>query len=275
VPLPEGAEPYEVGRVVSLPGTQPYVLHITLSPEGLEAVGVLEQITDVFASAGVPILQLKVSGHQRGRPIKVVVIADLRGRERRLEELVQSLRRVPYVEGVRWAPPVAEGVAVDTLSFPLTSHGLRCVVLTEPVYRGWILEGWRRFGTAYAILLYSVGYEAGRRAYAEHVKVVPEPNTWRFASALFQLRGLGRIETLRLDDAGRSAVIRVYDSFECSLFPNAGEIRGNFVRGMIAGWLAAHWGLGEGEEAFAREERCIAKGDPYCEFHVRVERSRG
>ena len=264
--------PYEVGRFVVEPGLRPYLFRVKLDPEALTAVGVLEGIAHVFAGEGVPILQVKLSAPRRGEPLVLILVADLRGREGLAGELSKRIGSLRYVQGVSWIPPVSDGVAVDTFSFPLTFRGRRAVIFRDIVYGSIIKEGWRRFGTAYAILLYVIGYEAGRRAYEEHVKLVPEPQTRRLFEALFQCLGYGRIALAHLDDSGREAVVRVYDSFECELFRGVGEIRGNFVRGLIAGWLAGHWQLGEGEEAFAREVKCIAKGDPYCEYVVRAER---
>jgi len=94
----------------------------------------------------------------------------------------------------------------------------------------------------------------------------------RLAKALFQMLGYGRIELLRIDDARREAVVRVYDSFACELFRGAGEIRGNFIRGLITGWLAARWHVKKLEEITAREVKCIARGDPYCQYWIRAER---
>lgn len=93
--------------------------------------------------------------------------------------------QAPYVSEVQYIPPVANGVTVDTFSFPLTMGGARSVIFTRPIYEGLIKEGWARFGTPYAILLYLVGYGAGLRAYAEHVKIIGEPDVKRLSQAIF------------------------------------------------------------------------------------------
>ncbi len=268
-------EIYDVYRGVYDPDSHPYIFYIILSPESLTAIGVLGKITKVFEEKGVPILHVTLSAPQRGHLLKIIIVADMNGREKLAEELARRLGEIPYVKEVRWAPPITPGNAIDVFSHPLTIHGSRAVMMREPVYRGLIKSGWERFGTAYAVLLYAAGYEAGLFSYKEHVKFAPEPDTGKLAAALFQMLGYGKLEFVKVDDEKREAIVRVYDSFECSLFPDAGEIRGNFVRGMIAGWLAGHWSLPGDEEAFAKEVKCIAKGDPYCEYHVRVEKKQG
>lgn len=45
------------------------------------------------------------------------------------------------------------------------------------------------------------------------------------------------------------------------------------MRGMLAGWLAERWGV-TFEEMVAREEKCVAKGDEYCEYKFSLRRRK-
>ena len=63
-------------------------------------------------------------------------------------------------------------------------------------------------------------------------------------------------------------VARVYDSIECGFFEGSGKPRGAFVRGIAAGIAAALWGAPP-ERVEAEEVKCVAKGDPHCEFRIR------
>lgn len=73
---------------------------------------------------------------------------------------------------------------------------------------------------------------------------------------------------------GLSAVIvKVYGNFECELFGNTGKPEGHLVRGMIAGFVAAIWNV-EMNDVEAGETRCLAKGDPYCEFEIKKRRRK-
>lgn len=266
--------PYNIGRFIYVPDSKPFTFHVLLKRESLTAVGVLEKITGVFANFDVPILELKISVLGLDQPLKVVLIADLKGKEDIIDKIALTLKRQPFVEELQFMPPVAQNLAIDLFSFPVISSGERAIVMRRPVYEGLIKGGWEVFGTPYAILLYSVGYQSGLRAYREHAKLAEEPDTLKLATGLFQLFGYGRVEVTRLDDKARIGVLRVYDSFECQMFQGAGEIRGNFVRGVIAGWFAGHWSVSEDEEVFAREVKCIAEGDAFCEYIVQVEKKK-
>lgn len=267
-----GLLPYEVGRFAYVPGSRPYIFHLVMGAGSPHVPGVLEKIVRVFGGKGVPILQLKISAPTGGRG-GVIVIADLKGREDLAESLSKELSRVELVEKVYVVAPITNGISVDTLSFPLTLMGQRAVILRQPVCEGFIKGVWRQFGSAGAILLYLAGFEAGRLAYRDYTRLTEDPSAQlALAQALFQMLGYGVLELVRVDDERREAVARVRDSFECELFRGAGEIRGSFVRGLIAGWLAGRWGVSEEREILAREVKCIAKGDPYCEYHVQAER---
>ena len=263
---------YEVGRLIYKPGSKPYVFHLVLDSDALSTPGVLGRVAGAFARRGVSILQLKVSAAE---PLRLIVIADMRGREGMVGELCDELRRAPYVIDIQTAPPISEGLAIDTCSFPLTLLGQRVVMLRRNVCEGFIGGGWKRFGSGFGQLLYITGFDAGRRACEDHSHLAPSPDLQvKLGQALFQLLGYGRLRMVRVDDEKRFAVVRVYDSFECELFKGVGEVRGNFVRGLIAGWLAARWGIEDFEGIVAREEKCIAKGDPYCEYHIRGTAAR-
>jgi len=264
--------PYVVGRLAVVPEAVPFVFHIRFKPEALTAVGVLNKLVDILAEMGIPILLLKVSATRVGEAFTATLIADLKGKERMAEDIAKKMKRVPYVSDVLYAPPIVDGVAIDHYHFPLLMQDERVVIFSQPIYEGLVKDGWQRFGTPYAILLYTVGYGAGLRAYENHSKIVDRRHAWKLFEYYLLAVGLGRFDIVRLDDERKEAIIRVYDSFECQLFPGAGEIRGNFIRGLIAGWLAGYWGVTGEFEVLAREVKCIAKGDSYCEYVARVER---
>lgn len=241
-----------------------------LGSRAIQAIGTIAEVGRIFAEFNVSILHFKAVAV--GDFARLIIIADLKGVENLAPNIADRIRKsVEFCEEVIVQPPLEDGIAIDTLSFPLLLSQERAVIMRRAVYEGLIKSGWERFGTAYAVLLYSAGFESGRNAFRDHKKLSQDPEALvRIAIAFFQLVGYGVPEFFRVDDAAREAVFRVHDSFECSLFKGAGEPRGSFVRGLIAGWLAERWSVSF-EEVVAREERCIAKGDEYCEFKVSVK----
>lgn len=262
--------PYEVGRIAVRPGTKPYIFQVKLGRGALPAVGLIARIGQVFADLSISILQLKVSSIRE--VTRVIIIADLKERENLMQRILEELKKLEYCEEVSVIPPIAEGIAIDTLSFPLLLGGKRAVIMRDLFYEGLFKSGWERFGVAYSVLLYSAGFDAGRSAFRHHRELSQSPELIvKIAEALFQMLGYGVLEILKIDDASREAVARVYSSFECELFKGSGEARGSFVRGMLAGWFAERWGVPY-EEVVAREYKCIARGDEYCEYVISVKK---
>jgi predicted hydrocarbon binding protein/predicted amino acid-binding ACT domain protein len=265
--------PVEVTLHVHIPGTNPYVFYLELSKEALEAVGILERVAHIFAERGIPILQLSITASGVAGRITVIVFVDLK-EEELARGLVSELEKVPYALHVSYSKPVVSGFAYCNRCFPPTVRGQRAIIFSKQVYEGFFREGWERFGTAFPVLLYTLGFQSGRLAYESHMRIAGgnAQAAVKVAEAFFQLLGYGKLEVLRIDDARREAVVRFYDNFECELFKGAGEIRAGITRGFVGGWLAARWGVSKAEEVIVREEKCIARGDPYCEARVWVEK---
>lgn len=262
----------EIGRYVYAPGTVPYVFYVELTVEAFTAVGVLEKLSESFAERNIPILRFTVvdSG---GVPI-IIAIADVKGGDRVADEVAKALKQTPFARSVWYVPPIINGAAVDMCLFPLLYLGDRAVIFSKPVYEGFIREGWRVFGTAFPIMLYIVGFGSGRLA-SQTLRIMAGDERYAYeklGEAIFTSLGFGRLEIVRVDDRQKEAVVRVYDNFECEIFKGAGEIRSGLVRGFIAGWLAERWGIEKPEDILAREEKCIAKGNTFCEFRVSIEK---
>ncbi len=79
--------------------------------------------------------------------------------------------------------------------------------------------------------------------------------------------GLGRMEVVEASATPPQVVMRVYDCFECELGIGARKPFSNFIRGILAALIAQ---LFNGRME-AKELKCVAKGDPYCEFKITPE----
>jgi len=43
--------------------------------------------------------------------------------------------------------------------------------MRRAVYENFFKEGWRQYGTAFPIMLYMLGFEAGKSAYKDHSRI--------------------------------------------------------------------------------------------------------
>jgi len=77
--------------------------------------------------------------------------------------------------------------------------------------------------------------------------------------------GFGVMKVLKISENPPYAHLRVHRCFECECCTKSSDVPySHLVRGMIAGAFTSVSGV----EMFAREIRCIAEGDPYCEFEI-------
>ncbi len=198
----------------------------------------------------------------------VIFFLDITGLDVSPESLYESLKNVPIFKKVELIRPVIDGLIIDTYSFPQFLAGDRAVVFRRANYEAWIRKMREKYGDTLNAILYHIGFEAGQNAYKHLSRKydTSDRDILELASEFAKVLGYGVFDVERLSSS--EAIVKVYGSFECELFGNSGKPEGHLVRGMIAGSVAAIWNV-EMDEVEARETRCIAKGDPYCEFHIR------
>ncbi len=145
--------------------------------------------------------------------------------------------------------------------------GERAVVLRRLAYETLLKRMGEKYGMGFEVMLYFVGFELGYYAYENHRELLGDEIDMLFKAKceLFKGLGYGVLEVVKFS-YGR-AVSRVYESFECELFKGSGRPASHFIRGMITGWDAAAWNA-KIDDVKSVEEKCIAKGDSYCEIHV-------
>lgn len=264
--LPGDFRPYKVGRILRVPGARPYIFEIVAGSQALFEVGILAELASIFAREGIPILQLKTSAAALKEKTRILLTADLKGRERDAPRLAESLRKVRSVERVEYAPPLFDGVVADVWSHPLLLDEERVALLSQPFFAGMLRRGWSEFGTPFAAILYHVSFAGAVEQCKRLFELYGKENGLKLAIEYFMAQGHGVLRIDRL--TAREMVAKVYDSFECSVQRGAGAPRGAFVRGIVAGIAAAHWGASP-EEIEVDEVKCLAKGDPYCEYVVK------
>ena len=211
---------------------------------------------------------LKVYQPYGSSDIVVIFFLDITSLDTSPESLYESLKKVPIFKRVELIKPVIDGLIMDTCSFPQFLAEERAVVFRRANYEAWIRKMREKYGDAFNAILYHIGFEAGQNAYKHLSRKydTSDRNLLKIASEFAKVLGYGVFDVDKF--SSREAIVKVYGSFECELFGNSGEPEGHLVRGMIAGFVAAIWNV-EMDDVEARETRCIAKGDPYCEFHIR------
>ncbi|MEM2217823.1 MAG: 4-vinyl reductase [Thermofilaceae archaeon] len=263
-----GWKPYEVGRLIFAPDARPYYYNITLKPEAFREVGILAELLSVFSGEELQILQVKVSTTNPGDPVRVLIAVDLKGKEKLADRLADNLKRRKHVVNANYAPPLFNGIVVDTWSFPLTFQGERAFIMNQGMLEGMLKGGWRELGPAFAAVLYRAFFNGAKREYEVHIDNLPYSIDERFKliEEVFRMLGYGILKFEKI--TGGECIARVYNSFECSIFKNEKGARGAIVRGFISGIAAGYWKAGI-DDITVDETKCAAKGDECCEYRIR------
>lgn len=255
--------PYNVGRIEIVRNRKPYAFHIVLREEDKYTPGILEKIVEIFAKNEIPILQLKTSVVREEQ--RIVIFADMTGREGMVEDIKNRISESLRVRGVDVAGPLFDGVAMDVWSHPLIIGVHRGIMMTEHMYRGFFKMGWERLGEVFGTFLLTIGVDTGREFYAGVSRLAPRLHQPEHAGEMLRLLGFGVFKWVHLSK--NRVVVDVYDSFECGLYrgEESGQPMGFFVMGLLKGWLSGYWGV-EPREIESRETKCIVLGDGFCRF---------
>ncbi|RLE59159.1 MAG: hypothetical protein DRJ32_05145 [Thermoprotei archaeon] len=259
---------YEIGRIVHLPGRSIYGFFVTLSSHTLEEPGILVKLGKVFSDAKLSIVHLEIPRPIENNPISMMFFIDFTGREDEVNAILNLIKKFEFVEHVELVEPQFNGLIVDTILFPLTLFSERVIMFRLPAIKALILGLKERIGEAYSSLLYQIGVEIGERVFESHLKLTgtrdPDMLT-KICQALFQVVGYGVLKFIELDVENKRSRVRVWNSFECELYDESTQPRGYMISGILAGW---HMGLFKTKFLSSKEKKCIAMGDPYCEFTI-------
>ena len=232
---------------------------------GLKNVpGAMGQVASELARYGVNIL----SGHMTAHPGEelgyVAFFADITDATIGLEELAAALKQLDVVVELEIREAEVPGLIVDAAHFPLLFLGQEVVIIDLRMIGHMFSRLDEVFGTGASVILYEMGVRAGKVIVEEVVECgIREEDVLKVLAALGVARGWGITEILSWDPRAVRLVLRVWENFECK--PLAGRKRkphSHFMRGVIAGIVSKL----TGQPVKVREVKCLAKGDPYCEF---------
>ena len=197
---------------------------------------------------------------------EVQILAFIGGDGEKLNNLTKILKE-EYPE-LSYVKSNVKGFMIDVYASKLfILPDVRVVVLLGKEIKDIIRGFYKKFGESASIFLYYLGFSGGSYL----AKMISEKTSLNGRKGLIEILkliqalGLGKIELVKYDIFPKIDIkIRVYDSIECSAFEKSSKPVSQFVRGYLAGLLAEQ----TGKEVEVIEEKCIAVGDKYCEFHI-------
>lgn len=222
-----------------------------------------------LAEEGILIRFIQVSMVDDQEPFsRAVAFLDFSNTNVTPEEALKTVRKQEFVKRARIIYPSPEGILYDDYFFPLIVGGQRALIFRRNVYEA-LLKGIReKLGTAGEVTLYYQGLSIGCQIYYSYVQVAGTGDQVLIGllKAYAKTLGWGEIEVVKTDLKTCEAQLHVYESCECEIGKGSEQPYSQLVRGILAGFFSLLFG----KEAKATETRCIAKGDPYCEFTVKT-----
>ncbi|MEM2281762.1 MAG: V4R domain-containing protein [Candidatus Bathyarchaeia archaeon] len=261
-------KPLNIGRIIAFNENQEiYGLALELKVEQ----GSLRKLAELADSLGIIIRYIQFSVEETQKPVinAIAFLEFSRAKATPDEALEILINSYDFVKNAKIIKPQGKGVLFDDFFFPLIAAGERAVVFRRSVYEA-LFNGVReKFGTAGEAMLYYQGFSVGAEAYTYYVEVAKSSkfeDLVAVAKAINMTLGWGIIDDVSMNPEEGYAKLRIYQNFECELRKGEGRPQSQFYRGAIAGVFARFFG----RDVKVEETRCIAMGDPYCEFEIRI-----
>jgi len=228
--------------------------------------GALGKVSSLIASYGLNIEYLETCFFSEGE-YGLFIIVDFTKSRIEPQDLLNKLRGIrEYVLSVSLASTVRDIIYPPRFCVK-DLGGIRAILLSVASMEG-IIRGLReRLGDNISnIFLFQLGYSIGKRMYDLYAKPrnIKDANDGiKLLSALSRGSGWGEIIDYTIED--NRLILKIEKLWECEI--QKGRVEkpaSHYVRGIITGFFREITRLG----LEVRERRCIALGDPYCEFEI-------
>lgn len=260
--------PLDAGRGVLAPGRSIYVFHMKVR----NAPGILWPIAKVFADFNVNIIYVVMNVFTPAMKEGCIhFFADFTNVRTSPENIVNAIK--PFVLEVNYDH--SSSLVVDTYHFPLNVFGMRALIFTAEFMQHMFDEFKRVAGNGARALLWNLGHMAGYLRIKDYVKLLKEAfrmdlsnyEIARICCGIVQSYGWGVFEVIKWDEDKGEFTVRVWDSFESSHVKSKRKNpQCSFIGGMLCGVAKGLFG----RDFQSSEVKCIAMGDEYCEFHIRL-----
>ncbi len=256
--------PIDSPRAISCPTAELYLFVISIVDEP----GTLLQALSVFASYGINIVSIYSSSTdytKKREAAEVNIIADLTGKKVSAEQIAKSLKLLTVVKDVKVYGKQLPDMIVDEAHYPLMLLGEHAIIYRESAIKALIMGLRSQLGAAAEVLLYHIGFNIGRGIWStlkskasEDLKLFTE-----YVKYLMFIHSVSKVMEITINIDEKKAVVKVEENYECAIAKNHGKPFSSLNRGIFAGLFSELLTTDKSVET-----KCIAAGDPYCEFVI-------
>lgn len=259
VDLPARVEPREIVTFLHRPSHRVFQIAFKADLE----VGALAELFRTLGSMGIKIINTSMCSKD-GRTGSWSVFLDSQNFGITSRALRARLETLPLLRDLQ----ITQGdeFVVDELFFPITDPlGNRVMIITQWGFQQMIRALNKMLGTGEGVVLYQAGVSLGS-TYAAALRPVFHGDPRRFVAEVTQIYtavGIGVPEFVEMDLDRLHFVLRFAKNIECE-GESSEKPHSQWLRGMLAGGASTFLDTPLG----CRETRCIAMGDPHCEFEI-------
>ena len=258
--------PFQVQRLLYRQGRRLYGIIV----EAFSKPGVLALISSMLAERNLDIIYCTAIAAEDKRG-GIIFLVDFTDSDAMPQSVAEELKSLEFIEDVTIIEPIVDGFLIDDATFPIMLGRRRALILDDGMLRGIFISFRERLGSGGEAMLYHLGLEAGRSrgrhaaTLAQRVGIKSLDKGLETVAKALKALGYGIIEFIELQENPPRARVRIYNSIECELGRGAGHPFSQYIRGLITGIASEFFK----REMTAREVKCIAMGDPYCEFELK------
>lgn len=266
---PHPTSTYRIGTFLYLPNRDIIGFHFSFHHKALDKPGILVSLLSIFSIRDISIVGFDISQVTPKTPIEGFIYIDITGRKDiNPKEIINEMKSKPYIIDIKLIKPLFNGLICDPYFFPLNVFNERAIIFLKRNYEGMIKEIRKQLGSAAKTLLYLMGHNIGTNYYEKGGRIIVGKDLEKLIKLAIESSkqvGLGIIEIEEIKPEKLEATIKIYQSSECELFKGSNKCESHFIRGIIAGWISQLFK----SKTEVIEEKCIAKGDPYCQFKIK------
>jgi len=258
--------PFQVQRLLYRQGRRLYGIIV----EAFSKPGVLALISSMLAERDLDIIYCTAIAAEDKRG-GIIFLIDFTDSDAMPQSVAEELKSLEFVEDVAIIEPIVDGFLIDDATFPIMLGRRRALILDDGMLRGIFISFRERLGSGGEAMLYHLGLEAGRSRgrhaamLAQRVGIKSLDKGLETVAKALKALGYGIIKFIEFQENPPRARVRIYNSIECELGRGAGHPFSQYIRGLITGIMSEFFK----REMTAREVKCIAMGDPYCEFELK------
>jgi len=250
-----------------LPVENQDIAEIAIRARIMPEPGVLAKISGILAKHNVRILALNFSSEKDKRFLLAFI--DMSNSDVSINSLINELKQLEFIEKIVVRKKSVNSFIVSRIGYPITTGrgAISIVLLNRNSFSNLIRTMYEEMSDVGMSFMFYQGKLLGSKdaeVFVEHIWTIDQDTISEILNILLA-HGWGIPKLIKFSSS--EVIVHLYDSFESLVMAKKSERpMCFFIKGYIAGLLSTILK----KEVHVEETKCIAMGDPYCEFRIKI-----